>query len=95
MGALAALQEGEPRVNPGGYPVTQSKVKNKSVAELIGDGVGVRRLMFRFRSSVIIHALTLTEGNISRAAVMLKTQIDFPASSEMSGCEHSMGVDTG
>ena len=53
------------------------KVKNKNVAQLIdkfiGDGVGIDNIMLRFRNSVIVHALTLTEGNVTRAALLLKT----------------------
>jgi DNA-binding NtrC family response regulator len=53
------------------------RVKNKNVAELIdkfiGDGVGMDQIMLRFRNSVVVRALTLTEGNVSRAAVLLKT----------------------
>jgi hypothetical protein len=44
----------------------QLKVRNKNVAELIdkfvGDGVGIDSMMLRFRNSVIVRALTLTEG---------------------------------
>jgi DNA-binding NtrC family response regulator len=55
----------------------QLKVRNKNVAELIdkfvGDGVGIDSMMLRFRNSVIVRALTLTSGNITHAAAMLKT----------------------
>ena len=53
------------------------KVKNKNVAELIEkfieDGLGIDDIMLRFRNSVIVHAMTLTEGNVTHAARVLKT----------------------
>lgn len=53
------------------------RVKQKSIAELIDQfidqGNGIDDMMLRFRNSVIVRAMTLTEGNITHAARSLKT----------------------
>lgn len=52
-------------------------IKQQSVAELIDKellaGRGIEAIMGRFQNSVIVHALHVKEGNVSRAAVLLKT----------------------
>jgi DNA-binding NtrC family response regulator len=52
-------------------------VRNATVADYIEkallEGKGVEEILMRFKNSVIVHALTLREGNVSQAAVLLKT----------------------
>jgi DNA-binding NtrC family response regulator len=53
------------------------KVKQQSVIDLINkelqDGRGIEAINERFHNCVLVQALTLTNGNVSRAAVILKT----------------------
>jgi len=53
-----------------------TKLQNKSVAECIDkyleSGLGVEEMLDLFRNSVMVHALSLTHGNVSKCAEMLK-----------------------
>jgi DNA-binding NtrC family response regulator len=53
------------------------RVKQQSVIDLINkelqEGRGIEAIGERFHNCVIVQALTLTGGNVSRAAVILKT----------------------
>lgn len=55
----------------------QIQIKQQSVIDLINkelqEGKGIEAISGRFYNCVIVQALTLTNGNVSRAAVILKT----------------------
>ena len=52
------------------------EIKQQSVEDLIvkelNEGRGYRAIIERFQNSVVVGALTLTHGNVTRAAVLLK-----------------------
>jgi DNA-binding NtrC family response regulator len=52
-------------------------LKNATVADYIDkalrDGKGIDEILMRFKNSVVVRALTLQDGNVTQAAILLKT----------------------